>query len=275
MTRPIDPPNVSAEAIRRLVEEVVRRVRAEAARPGVGSGIDRSATPGASGQPEPAQPVSPPAAAPAVGIVLAERVVTRACLERLPAGTRQVTVPAKAVITPSAHDHAREAGIALVRGGGVEGPGAGPPFLVARAECDDRAAVCPAIVRGVAGARQLPATGLVDVLAALETHASRDGGRGILLCGRPALAVIAANRRPGLRAVTGRDAPGLLAAADECAANLLVVDPRGFPAAGLARLCAAFVSRPSNGPPVELAPQAGSCHCQGHASPASPEGSRP
>lgn len=244
--------NHDPETIRRLVAEVIARVAATA----------------------PPAVVSPPPAsndgrpqAPG-GLTLTDKVVTLASLERLPAGTARVVVGAAAVITPSAREHARDAGIEIVRGAAPAAANqpVSRPFVVAHAECGgDVAGRCASIVRTIAGAAQLPATGLADVVAAIATHASRDGARAILLTGRPAAAVVLANRSSGLRAVTARDAAGLLAAAGEVSANLIVVDPKAFSAVSLDRVCGDFARRDFGTAPAELAAAPPPCACQGHA----------
>ncbi|MFM8985099.1 MAG: hypothetical protein ACKONH_03430, partial [Planctomycetia bacterium] len=222
--------------IERLVAEVLRRLAAEA-RPAL--------APSAA-----AHAVAPPTSA---GVTLADRVITLAALERLPAGTRSVVLQASAVVTPSARDYARDTGIVLDRGAGPAAqPAATRPFLVATAACAaDPASKAAAIARAVPGAQRLPASGLADVITALATQASRDAARGILLTSRPAVAAILANRSASLRAVTGRDAATLAAAATDCQANLTVVDPASF-AGGLDRLCADFATRASGPLPAEL-----------------------
>lgn len=247
MTAPTAP---DTDTIRRLVAEVIARLQ-----------LDTVAA-----APAPAAAPERPAAVTAV--TLTDRVVTLASLQRLPAGTGRAVVPATAVITPSAREHARDVGLELIRGSAA--PAALPmsrPFIVAHAGCGgDAAGRCAAIVRGVPGAQQLPATGLADVVAAIAMHASRDGGRAILLSGRPAAAVILANRSPSLRAVTARDAAGLLAAAAETAANLLVVDPRAFSAPTLDRVAREFAGRDLGTPPAEIAAAPSTaCSCKGHA----------
>lgn len=249
MTAPIPP---DADTIRRLVAEVIARLQSEPAAP-----PPRSAAP-ASGSGEPVA---------AAAVTLADKVVTLAVVQRVPSGTRRALVPATAVITPSAREHARDAGIEIVRGSGAPAQSASSrPFIVAHAECGgDATGRCAAIVRGVPNAQQIPASGLADVVAAIATHASRDGARAVLLCSRPAAAVILANRGPSLRAVTARDAASLLAAATETAANLLVVDPTALPAAALDRVAMEFAIRDLGKPPTELsAGTSPSCSCQGH-----------
>ena len=242
--------------IERLVAEVIRRLAADP-RPA-------TATPAAPPASQPASQYGAPTAA-AAEATLADRVITLAALERLPAGTRRVVIDARAVVTPSARYYARDAGIALDRGTPAAAqPAAARPFLVATAACAaDPATKAAAIARAVANAQRLPASGLADVIVALATHASRDAARGILLTSRPAVAVILANRSPSLRAVTGRDAATLAAAAADCQANLLVVDPASF-AGGLDRLCAEFATRAPGPLPAELATAPAGCGCKTH-----------
>jgi hypothetical protein len=252
------PHALDAAAIQALVAEVVRRIQAAHA---------MQATPAT-----PARPASVAASAPAAtpapaAFSIPDRVVTLAHLERLPAAIREVVVDAKAVITPSAREHANDAGITLVRGG-TTATAAAParPFIVAQAACrGDVSARTAAIVRTLPGSQQLPASGLADVIAAFAGHASRDAARGVLLTGRPAVAVILANRSASLRAVTARDAATLVAAAADTAANLLVVDPSQFTGGSLERLCADF-HRAASGPlPAELAAAPAGCGCKSHS----------
>lgn len=241
------PPHLDAAAIRSLVEEVVHRLTA------------RDAT----------AAHTAPALAPAGGAVqVSDAVVTLAHVERLPAGTREVAIPARAVLTPSARDRAREAGITFVRAAATRaGAGSPPdavPFMIAQADLGAAAAGrAAAVARAVPRSQRLPATGLTDVVAALALHASRDAARGVLLTSRPALAIVAANRSPNLRAVTGRDAATLAVAAADCAANLLVVDPTAF-VGGLERVCADFAGRAGGVVPAELAQAPAGCACKSH-----------
>ena len=241
------------ETIRRLVAEVIARITAPAAAPQAAA-------------PPPASTYGQPQAAG--GVALTDKVVTLASLERLPAGTARIVVAAAAVITPSAREHARDSGIEIVRGGAAAAAKqpASRPFVIAHADCGgDAAGRCAMIARNVPGAQQLPATGLADVVAAIATHASRDGARGLLLSGRPAAAVVLANRSPGLRAVTARDAAGLLAAATECSANLVIADPKVFSAVSLDRVCGEFSRRDLGPAPAELAAAPAPCACKTHA----------
>lgn len=256
--------NHDPETIRRLVAEVIARVTADAA-----AAAPKAPAASAYGQPQ-GQPTTQiqhtlVTAQAVTERVVPEKVVTLAVLERLPSGTARVVVAAGAVVTPSAREHASDAGIEIVRGQAAAPPAPARPFVIAHADCSgDVSGRCAAIARAVPAAQRLPATGLTDVVAAIATHASRDGARAILLSGRPAAATVLANRSAGLRAVTARDAAGLLAAAAECGANLLVVDPRAFSAVTLDRVCGEFARRDTGPVPAELAATPASCACKGH-----------
>jgi len=240
------------EQVAGIVREVLRRIGAGVAPP------PRQVPPA---------PVAPAVSVPGAGFVLGERIVTAASLAVVPTGTSSVTVRHDALITPSARDAARAAGFALTRGSKEAGakPGATaatPPFFIAAAECPgDAAGRTAGLVRALPGAQQLPSTGLGDVVATLGLHLTRDGGRAILLAGRPHVAVALANRSPGVRAVTARDTTALLAAAGECGANLLVVAPRDFSAVSLERVGVTLATRGAGAPPAELAPAG--CPCGG------------
>lgn len=254
MSTPSQPqPPFDRSAIERLVAEVVRRIRSQAPQATVPVSAPKSTSAVTQGAP------------PTAGVALTERVVTQAVLEKLPAGTRRVSLVANAVITPSARDHAREAGIELARGAAATAaPAFDRPFVVAHADAPrDGATRTAAIARSVPQSQQLPASGLADVITALAGHVSRDAARGILLTSRPAVAVVLANRSASLRAVTGRDLKSLAAAATEAAANLLIVDPTLMPT-GLERLCREFAAAAAAAPPPELASAPAGCGCKTH-----------
>lgn len=236
------------EIVRKLVAEVVARIQTQPAAAALAS-------------PTHSQPPQ------AAGVTIADSVITLATVERLPSGTKRATIAAKAVITPSAREHARDHAIELVRvSPAIAATSAARSFLVAHADCTaDMKSRCAGIARSVPGSQQLPATGLADVVAALAAHASRDGGRAVLLCGRPFVAVALANRSTGVRAVTARDPASLLAAITETAANIVIVDPQAFPPAGLDRVCNDFAHRDMPNPPAELfSPAPTPCSCKSH-----------
>lgn len=257
----LTPP--TPDAIRTIVEEVLRRIAAES-RPVAAEGSARSVT-SVQKSAAPAPDAGSQQAGPAV---IAARVVTLDVVARLPAGVRQVTVPRGAVITPSARDRARELGLALVPAQAQAAAAAARPFVIAHAATGgDAVRRCAAIARGVPGAQQLPASGLAQVVAEVALHAARDGSRGVLLTGRPATAAVLANRHSGVRAVTGRDAVALGRAAGECAANLLIVDPGDF-TGSIERTCIAFATHDAAAVPTELLGAAPApttpCSCKSH-----------
>lgn len=258
-------PEQTSDAVRRIVEEVLRRIAADAAgtpRPAGGAAPARVAAADAA--------ATAPAAAAAAA--LTERVITLEMLVRLPAGTRQLTVPARAVVTPSARDHAREVGLAIVTAAAsataAPAPATSRPLAIAHADCGgDATRRCATIARAVPGSQQLPPSGLADVVAALAAHAARDGGRGLLLTGRPAVAAVLANRHPGVRAIVARDSSSAARAASECSANLLVANPTDF-TGGLERAAVDFATRDRAAIPPELAaaaPAATPCSCKTHS----------
>ena len=230
----------TSEMVAGLVREVVRRIHAEAAEAPV-AGV--------------AAVMPPP---PPTLCVIPSKVITLDTFKLVPQGTRRVGVRSDAVITPSARDHAREAGIELVRGD-VQPP-VHSTIVIGQADCLANAASRAAsIARAVAGAQQLPASGLADVVAAIALHVGRDGAKGVLLTGRPAAAVVLANRFSSLRAVTARDAATLLAAAAQCAANVLIINPQEFASGALERACVEFASRDTGVIPNELSGLLSSC----------------
>lgn len=262
------------DEIQALVAEVIRRLRtgttAAATAPaakeaGSAMATGGAATAGAATPGRPA-PMSTPAPVTAGAVVIDAQVITLAAIERLPTGTTRLSIGQRAVVTPSARERAADLRITIDRG---PAPGAmvAPvrPLLLARVDCPgDASAAAARMARAVPGTQQLPATGMADVLATLTVQAARDAARGILLTGRPAVALILANRSRSLRAVTGRDVAGILAAATDTAANLLVVNPRDFSPGSLERLAIDFAKRSGDVVPAELAAPAAGCGCQGH-----------
>jgi hypothetical protein len=260
----MNAPAFTPDQVAAIVREVLRRIRTDL-QPAVAAA---PAAPAALALPA-AQAAAAPIAAAGV-FQLAEKLVTAATLATIPAGTKTVMLRHDALITPSGRDAARAAGCTFLRTakGAQATPGAAPasrPFFVAAAECPgDSAARTAGLVRLLPGAQQLPATGLTDVVASLGLHLTRDGGRGILLAGRPHVAVALANRSAGVRAVTARDTTTLLGAAQECAANLLVIAPRDLSASSLERIGVTLAGRDPGPAPAELAPPAAAgCACSG------------
>ena len=261
----MNAPPFTPDQVARIVREVMRRIRADLRPEGAASPEATAAL----AMPAAPVPFAAPIAAASV-FQLTEKLVTAASLAVIPAETKTVMLRHDALITPSGRDAARAAGCTLLRNakGAQTTPAAAlasRPFFVAAAECPgDVAGRTANLVRALPVAQQLPSTGLADVVASLGLHLTRDGGRGILLAGRPHVAVALANRSPGVRAVTARDTTTLLGAAQECAANLLVLSPRDFSASSLERIGVTFATRDPAPAPAELAPPAAAaCPCGG------------
>lgn len=251
-------PLIDRDTVQRLVAEVLRRIQSEA-------GAATTSTPATTQQAATAASHYGAPDRTGAGTPLPGKVITLSALDRLAPGTRHVVIDAQAVVTPSARDHAKEAGITISRRASAGAAPSVRPFVIAHAQCrGDAAAKSAAIARGVPGAQQIPSAGLAEVIAALAVHASRDAARAVLLTGRPAVATILANRSASLRGVTGRDATSLAAAATESQANLLIVDPASFPG-GLERLCAQFAAQPAGSIPDELGTAPPGCGCKGHS----------
>lgn len=263
------PAPPTADEIRLLVAEVIRRLRSAAPAPaGVTPGLAASTPAPRPNPPQPA-PTAPalapttPALAPG-GVSIAERVIAAATIDRLAPGTARIVVDPRAVITPSARERLADLGIAVDRGSAPMAPSVvARPFLLARVDCPADGSSAARIARALPSVQQLPATGMADVIEALSLQASRDAARGLLFTGRPAVALILANRSRSLRAVTARDAVALLAAARDAAANLLVVNPREWSAGALERVAVEFVRLDAALPP-ELAAAAEGCGCKSH-----------
>ncbi len=82
--------SVLDEFIERIVREVIRRLRA-------------GEVTGNAGVKEP------------FALRLTDRIITAASIESIPNGTGEITIAARAIITPLARDEARDRGIRIVR----------------------------------------------------------------------------------------------------------------------------------------------------------------
>lgn len=269
---PHPAPVPTPDEIRALVAEVIRRLRtgvpaADTAVPPA-SAAAVAAPAAASGSTMSSALTSTPTStlSSTLGSArVAERVIAVATIDRLPAGTARIVVDPRAVITPSARERLADLGIVVDRGSAPTAPAVvARPFLLARVDCPaDAGAGAARIARALPGVQQLPATGMADVIEALSVQASRDAARGLLLTGRPALAIVLANRSRSLRAVSGREGGAMLAAARETAANLLVANPREWSPGALERVAVEF-ARLDAPLPSELAAAAGGCGCKSH-----------
>lgn len=227
------------ELIRQLVTEVVARIRSQQV-----SGIHDNNT---------SEPLEQNNQSTRMSID--DRVITLATIARLPKESKSVQIEAKAVVTPSAWEYAQDQGIQLVRAAKAQqNESQSPPLVVGQADCKDYSTQHYAsIIHDLPYAQQLPTSGLRDVSLTLSTQTARSGARGILLCGRPNAAVVLLNRTTGVRAVTGHDPRSVQSAIEECAANIIVLNPKIFPRGTLRRICNEFASATFRTCPQELA----------------------
>ena len=248
MTTPPESP-FSAVLIARVVQEVLRRLPAE---------IVFTST-----KKPPTHSVSSSGGDQSPSLV--GKLITLKSITELPAGTRQILVRYDAVITPSAREAAADSGITFVRKSLVSTK-TQAKLVIGRADCRrDVSTLTSAIAAAVSASQQLPASGLEDTLLAMALHVSRDGFRGILLSGRPALAVVVANRNNALRAITADTSSKIEKAIEQCGANVLVMNPDDFSSGALVRACIDFVGRETVEPPMELKITASPCACSTHS----------
>lgn len=140
----------------------------------------------------------------------ADRVITQAMIEALPAGTRRLRFAGHAVITPAARDQAKQQGVELKRGLGAAASEQGPPVDPGQPSGDgviydfddpghsDRG-------RGTALANQLRRRGLTPAVVtgafheALAAPLSHSAGVAVVLADLPAVAVWQASRHAQAR----------------------------------------------------------------------------
>lgn len=97
-------PSTSQDAfIERIVQEVIRRLMAMQ-RQGVDTGFAKTS------ETSNRFSASKPAA-----VSIADKLITAATLEKLPAGTEEVLIATRAIVTPLARDEARDRAIRLIR----------------------------------------------------------------------------------------------------------------------------------------------------------------
>lgn len=97
-------PSTSQDAfIERIVQEVIRRLMAMQ-RQGVDTGFAKTS-----------ESVNRFSAPKPAAVSIADKLITAATLEKLPAGTEEVLIATRAIVTPLARDEARDRSIRLIR----------------------------------------------------------------------------------------------------------------------------------------------------------------
>ena len=186
-------------------------------------------------------------------LVLHERVVSVGTLAGRLGGVEEVHVPPRAIVTPAAADVLREAGVVLVRGEqAAPGPGCAPLVVAAAETRGAERGLLAALAADDMAVEQLARVGLREAVMEWADHAVRGGRRCLLFTTRPHVGACLANRHRGVRAVVAERAADPHRALAEAAANVLVLDPAGWPAFALRRLVRAFVLAERPPCPAEL-----------------------
>jgi hypothetical protein len=187
---------------------------------------------------------------------LDQRLITQATLQGRLAGIRQLIVPSKAVVTPTALDLLRKQGIELQRDSNTDallgGAAASLPTAVGRSgkktlEGSASARLGTLYVHGDDPAvpqrnwqsiwprdrwlvESLVACPLPQAIAELAAVLSSSGRLGILLSSEPDAAVWLANRQTTLRATMAGTVDAVRTAVQSIGANLLIIAPQRTPA---------------------------------------------
>lgn len=104
-----------AAYVQRIVQEVIRRLAISATRHGAGSIAPAAADTSTTAKRKRFSSSTP------VSVRTADKLITADTINQLPAGTGQLVVPPRAVITPLAKDDARDRGIRLIRDPEIKG----------------------------------------------------------------------------------------------------------------------------------------------------------
>ncbi|MCL6502590.1 MAG: hypothetical protein K6T86_07885 [Pirellulales bacterium] len=201
-----------------------------------------------------------PAAPPACGcsqplrhLVWNEQVITATGLAGRLDGVHELHVPQRAIVTPAANDLLRESGTRLVRLPPHIPQTLAAPLLVAVAETSwPTSSLISSLAAVGIGVEQLARSGLRQAADELAAHASKGGGKGLLLTARPYVGACLANRHAGVRAVPLEPSPHAQRAVQEAAANVLLLDPSAWPAFALYRLVRTFAAAVCSACPAEL-----------------------
>lgn len=205
--------NTAALDIERIVREVLRRVAELSPADTNGSGGKHST------------------------LVLDDKVVTLATLERRLGGIRTVVVAERAVVTPAVRDELRQRNIEL-RNTEKNGTETAARLVVYNESSRDVSGV----LRGAAVCEQIVAD---DLSAAVATICQRTGDShelGLILTSTPAAAACQANRDPSIRAAVAVNGEMVRDAVRSIDANVLVA-PATLSVHALRNLVSEYVGR--------------------------------
>jgi hypothetical protein len=231
--------------IERVVEEVLRRLRAAAASGATGS-LPASMPSGATGSLSASVPrdetAEAAAAAPDGELTVHCRTVTLASLDGRLDKVRRLMVPARAVVTPAVRDELRRKNVALVFGlAACNRPVKSLRLVVvAMGTIVDPAPLVAAMAEQEVEAAYETSDCVIAATDRLAAAVREPGTLGLLLTPYTAAALCLANRQRGVRAVQASDATAVVEAVAAVGANVLVVDPAGRSLFQLKQMAAAL-----------------------------------
>lgn len=245
-----------------VIREVVARlVAADAAPTSAPAAASASTAPppkkdcgcgcGGKGQPGPGCGTKAPApAAPAADeLALAARVVTLSDVADRLAGKRRLVVGPKAVVTPAVLDLLRASGVALERRAAAATATATRLALGIATKRIDAARLTAALQRAGVAVEPLADDCVLRVTRRVCEALGSGAGLGVVVTGRPAVAVCLANRDRAVRAASADEPAALDRAVADVGANLVACDPRRWNEAALARWLASWTARGAAPPP--------------------------
>lgn len=166
---------------------------------------------------------------------LSDKVITLETLKKH-AGSSELAVTTKAIVTPAARDELKRRGIRLIRQDATNKPTANATnpspasknrLLAANIGADYQPKMLAQLLSGDgASLEQHPANALETVVLEHGKRVASEKCKAIWFTSQPAHAVCLANRQSGVWAVVGSDVESLTAALKHTAINVLAIDPR-------------------------------------------------
>ncbi|MBW3539163.1 MAG: hypothetical protein KY476_02740 [Planctomycetes bacterium] len=187
------------------------------------------------------------------GVAIAETIITGELLAGRVNGSKRIVVRPKALLTPSARDYLRTAGIECIRESNGRGqkhqPAASRPNWLALVSC--ATAALEQALADLDGEWSRELAGTVDEAADRAVDAlCRGEATGVaVFCATPERAACRANRNPAVRAAVVADGLSLRSAAESMKLNLACIAPEGrsyFELRNLLKAFAAATPRGSN-----------------------------
>lgn len=211
----------------------------------------------APGQVEPAtepaeQPLPPPR--PVGDVVVADRVVTLACVGERLASARRLVVPPRAVVTPAVRDELRRRNVTLV----VEETtttatnACGKVALTVLGSRIDPKPLADDLQRQGQAVEVQRFDCLIKANDDMSRRLASHGTAGVMLSNYGAVAMCLANRHQGVRAILASDESRTATDAVSVGANLLILEPRRVAPEAMRKIVAAFCQQGPGECPAEL-----------------------